>query len=318
MDGINKFIGWRGFWFLAAASILLISLSPLSSAIVHPLSEEALEAYNREKTVENYRRMVSEKTAELSQINDLILENPNLYEENTRKIVGYFIGLLQGVYVLSILSAGIYLIFFSGSPESRAKTKKFLFISVTAMALIVVSTPLLSLFFGLSRSLTSLVLSFASVDTEKPFAHAAEFIFSEGGYVMFHRGPSGEPSGVERAGFPLIFLSYFILELMLLLIRIRTYMVALFAMIFPLTITFYAFPPLRGAGRFLVEQTILWTLAQAAMALVLVVVSVGVYSTSIITSFVVSDMLLAIIEVAGLIMLALTPPLFVKWFSGFT
>ncbi len=299
-----------------AAVITVFVLSYTASAIIHPLDEESMEAFFREKATENYGRLVAEAIDSIKNINGLILDNPTLYQQDAERIINYFISMLQPLYITIILVIGIYLMFFSGSPSGRAKAKSSLVLSIFAIGLITASPHILMLFFSISKSLTLLVLSLAPVDTEKPFTDAAEYLMQKGTYIMTHRGIDYS-MGDETGGIPILFATYSLFEGILILLKLRFYMVTVLAMILPFTITLYAFLPTRGIGRLLTEQTILWTLTQVAMAIVLITVAIGVQLTDSITSFTVTEYLKFIMEIAGLIMLIITPLFFVKTFRGF-
>jgi hypothetical protein len=301
---------------LAAAVISVFILSHSVSAIIHPLNEESIQAFFREKAAENYERLVADAIDSIKNINGLILDNPTLYQEDTERIINYFISVLQPLYVTIIIVLGIYLMFFSGTPSGRAKSKSSLGISVIAIGLITASPHILMLFFSISKSLTLTVLSLAPVDTEKPFIEAAEYMMQKGAYIMAHGG-ADYSMGDETGGIPILFTTYALFEGLLILLKLRFYMVTVLAMILPFTITLYAFLPTRGIGRLLAEQTILWTLTQVAMALVLITIAIGVQLTDSITSFTVTEYLKFIMEIAGLIMLIITPLFFVKTFRGF-
>jgi len=133
---------------------------------------------------------------------------------------------------------------------------------------------------------------------------------------MSHKG-TDYSMGDERGGIPILFTTYIIFEGILLLLKLRFYVVAVLAMVMPFTITLYAFMPTRNLGKLLTEHTILWTLSQVAMAVVLIIIAIGVNLTDSITSFTVSENLKFIMEITGLLMLIITPLFFVKNFRGF-
>jgi hypothetical protein len=296
------------------AAVLTLSYSV--SAIIHPLNEESIGAYFREQAAVNYGRMIAERIGTLRNINGLILDNPTLNQQDTQQMMDYFISLLQPLYVTIIIVIGIYLMFFSGSPSGRAKAKASLWMALFAIGLITASPYMLMLFFSISKSLTLLILSLAPVDTEGPFIHAADYMVAKGMFIMTHRADDYS-MGDERGGIPILLSTYVIFEGILLLLKLRYYMVAVLAMIMPFTITLYAFIPTRNVGKLLTEQTVLWTLTQVAMAIVLIVIAIGINLTDSITSFTVTEYLKFIMEIAGLIMLIITPLFFVKSFRGF-
>ena len=302
---------------LAAVSLMaVLMLSHTAYAIIHPLNEESIGAYFREQAAANYARLVSERIGSLRNINGLILDNPTVYQQDTQRVMDYFISMLQPLYITIIIVIGMYLIFFSGSPAGRARAKSSLFLALFAIGLITVSPHMLMLFFSISKSISLLVLSLAPVDTEGPFIHAADYMIGKGKYIMSHEADDYS-MGDERGGLPILLVTYAIFETILLLLKLRFYLVAVLAMVMPFTITLYAFIPTRNLGKLLAEQTILWTLTQVAMAIVLIVIAIGINMTDSITSFTVTEYLRFIMEIAGLMMLIITPVFFVKTFRGF-
>lgn len=299
------------------AVIISLVLTQIVSGIIYPLTEEAAESFLREKVSENYERSVREKIETLRNIDDLILENPSMLESNTKKIMDYFISILQAIYVTVIILIGIYLVFFSGSPKGRARAKSSLLVLIMGIGLISVSPYMLMIFFGISEAITLNILSLAPVNTEDPFIHATDYMLNTGRHIMAHKVAIIWPMGVERAGIPFLFIPYLLLEGMFLILKLRFYMVAILSMILPFTILLYSFLPSRKIGRLLLEQTMLWTLAQVAMALVLIIIAIGMALTDLITSFTVPTGLKFIMELAGLFMLMLTPLVVVRLSRGF-
>ena len=300
-----------------AVALALVLLASGATAIVNPLNEEATEAYFREKTAENYQRLINEKLDALKSINELIETNPDPYEKNAQKVSAFFVYLLEPLYVTAIITIGMYLLFVSGSPGGRTRAKTYLWTFLVAMALVTVSMPALSILLDLSKAVTLKVLSIAPVDTQEPFVHASNYMLKIGTQITTHEMDSGYTAGVDRAGTPFLFAPYALLDVILLILNLRYYLVAVLSMALPLTITLYAFLPTRGIGKLLAENTVLWTFSQTAMALVLIIVAVGITLTDYITTFAVPSGLKFIFELSGLILLALTPLLFVRTFSGF-
>ncbi len=302
---------------LLAALALFTILSQAASALINPIDEEAAAAYFREMAGKNYVRIINEKIDSLRNINSIIIENPVVYDPAIQSVMGFFVSVLQPLYITAIIVAGIYLMFFSGNPSGRAKAKASLWIAIIGIALITVAPNILSLFFGASKAITLLVLARSPVDTEQPFVQATDYMMEKATHIMDYKGSEGFTTGDERAGTVFLLVPYLMLETIFFALKLRFYIVAILAIILPLTITLYAFMPTRGIGRLLAEQTILWTFAQAAMAAVLIVIAIGMSLTSSITSFEVTPALRFVMEFAGLLMLMLSPFAFVKLFRGF-
>jgi len=312
----NKKIKSKAMQALTAIISLLV-LAQAASAIIDPLTEEAAAAYFREKAGENYARIINEKIDSLKNINNLILENPAVYDQSIQKVMGYFVSILQPLYITAIIVAGIYLMFFSGSPGGRAKAKASLWIAIIGIALITASPHILAIFFGVSKAVTLLVLSHSPVNTEEPFVHATDYMLEKAMRIMAYKGPSQYTTGEETAGVAFLLVPYLILEAIFFTLKLRFYIVAILAITLPLTVTLYAFMPTRRLGKLMAEQTILWTFAQVAMAAVLTIIAIGMNLTTSITSFEVTPALRFIMELSGLLMLMLSPFAFVRLFRGF-
>jgi len=108
----------------ASALLAVLLLSDTALAIIHPLNEESINAYFREQAAANYARLVSEKIDSLRNINGLILDNPSIYQEDTMRVVGYFISLLQPMYITIIIVIGIYLMFSQGPLREERGQKR--------------------------------------------------------------------------------------------------------------------------------------------------------------------------------------------------
>ncbi|MEA3254203.1 MAG: hypothetical protein U9Q22_00020 [Candidatus Altiarchaeota archaeon] len=298
--------------------LLILVLTPMASAFVDALTEEAIEASRRYAVAKNYERLIEDRIDVFRDVDGLILENPSLQFSAARGVMNLFIRILEPLYVTAIILLGIYLLFFSGSPRKRAKAKSSLMLSILSMAIVSVSPYVLLLFFSLSHSVTQNILAHAPVEAEKPFIHAAEYLLDLAWDIIGGRDLSARPlGGVERPGLTFLLLSYFLLEASLLILNLRYFMLAVLAAVFPLTLLLYSFLPTRTIGRLLMEQTVLWTLAQAAMALILITVAIGINITDSIATVSIPEAFIFIMEITGLIMLMLTPLVVVGLFRGF-
>lgn len=215
-----------------------------------------------------------------------------------RCLMNRIILLLELVYVTLIISTGFYLIFLSGTPEGRSKAKSTLLWLVLSMMVIPVSPGLLSFLFGVSHALTSSVLSYAPFNAKEIFIEAIDFIISETVVPISH---------LETPSMPLLTAPYMILNSLLLMLRLRFYIVLLFSVLLPFAILLYPFGPTRGIGRFLLEQVILWTFSQVAMAVVFVMSAIGINITASIVTNVIPEFLRVIMEFSALLLLILTP-----------
>lgn len=298
---------------MIALVIVMVLLVPIVSAFVNPLTAEGREARWRSKTRDYYKVLIDENIELFRNIDRVILKNPSLTLSTTRDLMNRFISILEPMYVTAILILGLYLIFFSGSPKNRAKAKSALLWSILGMCIITVSPYILMLLFDISEALTLSVLSWAPVDATTHFTHPVEYIFGMGADIIRHR----VRGGVERPAIIFFLIAYALLMGTFLILELRYFLVALFSVAFPFTIFLYSLKPTKGIGRLMMEQTMLWTLAQAATALVFVIVAICMELADLTTIMTIPNGLKLIMELAGLVMLMVTPVMAARLFRGF-
>jgi len=132
--------------------------------------------------------------------------------------------------------------------DSRGKAKlRVPLDSDIRIGLIPLTYILMLFFFSISKSVTLLVLSLAPVDTEGPFIPRRRLHVNE----EYSLCPTGRQdySREMKQEIPILFATYMIFEGILLLLKLRFYMVAVLAMVLPFTITLYAFIPTRNIGK---------------------------------------------------------------------
>lgn len=197
----------------------------------------------------------------------LILMNPQLNDDIVYHIIRYFITVLEPLYVTALLVTGIYLMFLSGSPNGRRKAKLLfprLFISMVIVSL---SFPILQLMFSVSYGLSLDILNNSPVEIGGVFLETINslvIIFAASTLTTF-----------EGGHFFLLFILLLVVGVFSTLI-LRYIILLIFTLIFPLGIFLYTFNITRGMGRFMLEQTLLWTFLQVLISLVIVVVNIGV------------------------------------------
>lgn len=297
-----------------------ILFAPAANAFVDALMEGGLESSRRNAAAESYRMVIEEKMEAFRHVDDILLENPSLEDSATREILNMFIRLLEPLYVTAIILTGIYLLFISGSPEGRSKAKSTFLFLVIGMGLISVSSYILLLLFSLSHSITGNILGHSPGAVERPFVHAAGYMaaFSLdmiGDDDSVGTGASGK--GVEMQGVSFLFITYILLEAALLALKFRYFVVAVLAAVFPLAIMLYSFAPGRRIGGLILEQTTLWTLSQAFMALFLGIVVLGVDVAGSVATVPITEEFIFLMEITGLLMLALVPLVVAFSFGSF-
>jgi len=222
-------------------------------------------------------------------------------------IIKQIIPIIGSLYVFAITLTGFYLFFISISIEDRSKAKALLIYLLLCMGIVTTSIYTLSALFGISDSLTYSILSLVSFDTN-PFMGILTFVFNMGKDIA---SIMGDPA------ISLLISPWLIVESILTMLKIRYYMSLLLSVFFPFTMLLYSLTFTRGLGKFMLEQTLLWIFAQVAMALVFVIVGIGISLTDGLLTMIISNPLKLIMELAGLIMLMVTPVAFVKIFGGF-
>ncbi len=303
---------------IGSIAILTLLLTTTACGFFGAWVEEAIEATRRYVIAKNYENLIKERIDIFKNIKEIILKNPPLHISEIRGVMNLFIEILQPLCVTGIIITGIYLIFLSGSPTGRAKAKNAFMMMIFAMALISVSPYILMLFFSFSHSITQNILTHAPENSEKYFTRTSEYLLNMAKDIIgSDSNPMETPMGVERPAMPFLLLSYLLLEVTILILKLRYFIVMVLASIFPLSILLYSFLSSRGIGRLLLEQTILWTLAQVAMALVFITVAIGISITDVIRTMDISDTIILAMEIAGIIILMFTPFVVARSFRGF-
>ena len=93
-----------------------------------------------------------------------ILQNPPVYSEGFRSMIGFFISLIQPFYILAIILTAFYIMFVSDSYVRRSRAKSMLAKLVVGLIITSFSLPILWTFFGLSEAVTSSILNQGMVD----------------------------------------------------------------------------------------------------------------------------------------------------------
>jgi hypothetical protein len=305
---------------LLLAVVLVLLIAPVSYAFIDALIDEAIDSSRRYAVAMNYERAINECIAAYKNIDEIILDNPSM-DAATGAILNLFAGYMLYLYDTALISLGIYMLFVSGSPQSRSKAKASFILLLLSMGINSLSPHILNTMFSLSHALAQNVFSYATVDVDAPYTNAANYLLDLSLGVIGGKDDSSAiasmpGSGVEGPGITLLLLTYVFLEATLLALKMRFFVLAILAAFFPVTILLYALAPTQRLGRFLASQTVLWTFSQVAMALVLVTVAVGVKIAGSVTTVRLSADYLFIMEVTGLIFLMLTPLAVMFLFGG--
>jgi len=241
---------------------------------------------------------------------EILLLNPDPMNPDVFGITKYIVTIMEPLFVFAIIFSGIYLIFFSGSPGIRAKIKSLLPGIIIAMVLIAISPYIMSVIFSFSETLSDGIISQGPGDPvgillplDKDI-NPIDYLMSKFHNITWYS---------SEASVPFLFLSLILISALLFVIFSRYIVVALFTIVFPLTIFLYLFMPTRGIGRRMMEQTLLWISVQVTEAIAL---------TSIATIIVVFSSLLMrevliLLELGGIIALIVVPIATVSFLRDF-
>jgi hypothetical protein len=241
---------------------------------------------------------------------NLLLLNPNPMSPGVLSITKYFIALLGPIFVLATVASGIYMIFFSGSPNIRSRIKAILPGVIAAMLLVMLSPHILNALFFLSEELFTGIISQGPRNAmgillpDKAEINPINYFMSKFDRITWY---SGEGSA------PFLFISLLIVIGLLMVVIARYLLISLFVMIFPLTIFLYLFIPTRRMGKRLMEQTLVWIFLQVIEAITLVSV---VTIVTIFAPFLVQEILI-LLDLGALIALVVIPAAAVFFFRDF-
>jgi len=230
----------------------------------------------------------------------LLVLNPDPLDPITLGITKYVMAVLEPIFVLALLAAGLYLIFFSGNPDIRSKIKAWIPGVIVAMVLVMVSPHIINILFYLSRTLCSSVISQWGGD---PFTVILPTDKSINPIYYFMAKFQGLTWYSSEAAAPFLFIALLILGGLFTAIVARYIILSLFLMIFPLTIFLYLFLPTREVGKRLMEQTIVWTFMQVIEATAVVCIATLI---SIFSVYLAADVLV-LLQVGGILVLIAVP-----------
>jgi len=179
-----------------------------------------------------------------------------------------FINILQPFYAIAIMITGVYLLFISGSPTSRAKAKGTLIKLILGLGLITLTLPIMEMLLESSHYITSVIMNIPSMrEINSPvsadmFMSVKEFFARYFLRIAFFDTLSALP-----------FLAALILlpSGVLLVFSIRYYMILLLTLFFPFTIFLYSFIATKRMGSTLLRQMFVWIYIQVIDGLILLV-----------------------------------------------
>lgn len=239
-------------------------------------------------------------------LSGLIVLNPEADGPDVQNGLGFFMGLIQPLYVLSIAVTAFYLVFVTGSPSGRAKAKSLMKDLVIGMMIISLSPLLLEALLTFSANATDAVMkqTDVSVVTDNlqivfgnPTDNSVTNIAANAALSISTAGLAGDPTALTDYNYLLshtctlcimhglltyteIELGYYtFLPFMLMIWGLGVYfflrfaMVTLWLIIFPLSVLLYSFETTKAVGRNMLEQTTMWIFIQVFNAVVIVAIA---------------------------------------------
>ncbi len=195
-----------------------------------------------------------------------LLNDPNPGSPQIASISRYFISILEPLYVMAILLTGIYLLFFSGTPQGRMRAKATLISLIMGMVVISVSTYLIQLLFDTSNTLTRNILGQGPLDVGFTYRKAVDYLNYRAIDFMWTN---------IILGIPFLLLSFLATAGIFIMLAARYFFLIFLIIFFPTAIFLTFFPPTKTVGNTLLRQLIFWAFLPAAYALVLVTIVVS-------------------------------------------
>ena len=205
---------------------------------------------------------------------EVILANPSFNPQSASYNMGMsdlayrMILTLDALYLVAILLTAVYMLFLSGSPEGKAKAKNLLKRLLLSMILFTLSPLVVELMLVSSQALSASLMDSVDMTGAKEVLQGglwgSYWIFSKVGMTSLELA-----GGFFTSLFAMAWLPY-------ILISLRYLLVVLFSIAFPLGVILYSFEFMRGIGRQILEQTILWIYMQVFLSLALIAISLSI------------------------------------------
>jgi len=197
----------------------------------------------------------------------LMLINPPLNYGAIYNTIRYFIMILEPLYITAIIATGIYFFFASASPAGRTRARNLLPILVLSMVATSLSINILQILFNFSYELSKGIIVNSKVNPSGIFTQTIDDL------VGFF---TSSTLATFDGGYLFIVLILFLVGGMFTVLTIRYVVLLFFTLAFPVGIFLYTFSFSRGIGRVILEQTILWTIIQIVVTVIIVIVNIGV------------------------------------------
>lgn len=262
----------RKIFFLSCFMVaLLFSQGALAFIGEEGFAFELLELMLRK----NFVRVVEEIASSMKVIYyerfpDLVKMNPDPLDPGFSRIMGYLTTVVGALYFVAIVSFGIYLIYFSGSPGGRSTAKAMIRSSFIGMIFVILSPYIIGFILSFSHDRTNDILNLWPGNPMSALGGGDGRLNAVDYFASRFEGFSW--ASLEGS-LPFMLILLIIVAGTLGVVMLRYLAVSFFMLVLPLTIFFYSFHPTRGVGRRMLEQTLLWTFSQVAEAMALVLVA---------------------------------------------
>jgi hypothetical protein len=205
----------------------------------------------------------------------MILANPSvadpsapLFNQALADLMGLSIRMLTPVYVLAILAVAYYMLFLQASSHGRAKAKDLLTRLVLSLIFFSASPLLFEALMQVSYALSNAIMSPGSIEKARTVLQGGIWLFAKIGITDLELAIPFWGSLYAMAWTPYVIL------------HVRYLMITLMGIVFPLGIVLYSFNFMRGIGRKILEQSLVWIFMQVFLstAVVAIAFSINLYS----------------------------------------
>lgn len=189
-------------------------------------------------------------------------------------ITGYFIKMLQPLYVTAMILVGAYLIFFSSSPQGRSGSKAMLLNLFVGMIIISLTIPIIQLLSTASIVLTGNILAQGPLSIGFTYKKAVDYVNYRNSEVMWSN---------IAVSIPFFALSLLLATGVFMVLAARYFILIFLSALFPLSVFLSLFGPTKNLGWTLIKHLVYWMFLPAGYALALVTITVGIQSLEIYT-----------------------------------
>lgn len=200
-----------------------------------------------------------------------LLNDPPLNNPEITAITGYFIKILEPLYVTAIVLTGMYLLFFSGTPRGRSRAKTMLIKLVVGMVVVSLTMPIMQIIFSISSALTQNVLSLGPLDIGYNYKKGIDYLNHKTADLVW--------INIAVAG-PVFILSLILVSGIFIMLAARFFILILLVMFFPFTVFLSLFNFTKNIGKAFLKHMLFWTFLPLGYALVLVTIAASSMSLS--------------------------------------